>query len=126
MDGKRKFKRWYANSFFGVYDKRTEEFVGYLVDMTVAGLKLESKTAIETNALFQFRIDLPEEVAGSKDITFSAKSVWCKPVEDRKQFAIGFEMYDLVDSELKKIELLLEGQLFSSVEGAVRVNLSRI
>lgn len=126
MDGNREFKRQYANSFFGVYDKSTEEFVGYLVDMTVAGLRLESKTAIETNALFQFCMDLPEEIAGSKEITFCAKSVWCKPVEDREQFISGFEMYDLADSESKKIELLLEGKLFSSVEGAVHVKLSKI
>ncbi|UCC43364.1 MAG: PilZ domain-containing protein [Candidatus Zixiibacteriota bacterium] len=126
MDGKRKFKRRYANSFFGVYLKDTDEFVGCLVDMTVAGLMLETMSAMETDTLFEFRMDLPVEVEGSKDITFRAKSIWCKPAKDRGQYATGFEIQDVSEPELKKIMLLLDGPLFDDVDGMVRVNLSKI
>ena len=126
MDGNRKFERRYANSLFGVYAKDTDELVGCLVDLTIAGLMLESTSALETDTLFQFRMDLPVEVAGSKDITFCAKSIWCKPVKDGGQYATGFEIQDIPESELKKIVLLLQRSLFDDVKSNVRVDLSRI
>ena len=84
-----------TDSFLGVYDRTSEKLVGRLVDMTTEGVKLLSVTSLEVDAEFQFRMDLPIEMNGSKEIVFDAKNVWSKQHNVSHEFYTGFKILGL-------------------------------
>lgn len=122
----RKLKRKQTYTFLGVYDRNTNQFVGRLVDMTKEGVKLRSMAAMETNAVFQFRLDLPFDINGSKEIVFNARSIWCNKCSDSGQYNIGFQVQDVPQTEVARIDLLLQGSLFEDADERIHVTLSKI
>lgn len=114
-----------TDSFLGVYDRSSEELVGRLVDMTTDGVKLLSVSALEANAEFQFKMDLPVDIRGSKAITFDAVSIWSKQDSVSHEYYTGFQILGLSPKEKQKIELLIDGPLFSVDPERVHVTLSK-
>ena len=125
MRENRKRRRRHTNTFLGVYDRSTEELLGRLVDMTTEGVRLLSKDTIESDAIYQFRMDLPVEIKGSTEIVFDAKSVWSKKDEISHEYSTGFQIVDLSSKEFDKIELLIYGPLFADEGEKVHVTLAK-
>ena len=117
--------RRHTNTFLGVYDRSTEELLGRLVNMTTEGVMLLSKDTIESDALFQFRMELPVEIMGSTEIVFDAKSVWSKKDEVSYEYSTGFHIVDLSHKEFDKIDLLINGPLFADESEKVYVTLAK-
>lgn len=114
-----------TDSFLGVYDRKSAQLVGRLVDMTTEGVKLLSVSSLESNAEFQFKMDLPIDMKGSKEITFDAKSVWSKRDKVSHEYYTGFQILGLSTKEKEKIELLIDGPLFADDTDRVHVTLSK-
>lgn len=125
MGNTRNRLRRQTDSFLGVYDRASEELVGRLVDMTTDGVKLLSGQPLEANAEFQFKMDLPVEMKGSKDITFDAVSIWSKQDNVSHEYYTGFQILGLSSKEKQKIEQLIDGPLFSDDHERVHVTLSK-
>lgn len=113
MHDGRSEQRKNAKAFVGVYDEIEGTIIGYILDLTTAGLKLKSKKAIKTNADYEFRLELPVETAGSSNISIRVKSIWCKKCDDSKYYETGFNILDCSPSEAEKIKCLLDNELFA-------------
>ncbi|MFQ5608153.1 MAG: PilZ domain-containing protein [Candidatus Zixiibacteriota bacterium] len=125
MGEKRNRIRRRTDALLCVYDRNTDEFVGCLVDMTSDGLKLKSPAEIEANAIFQFRMDLPQELKGSDRITFDARSVWLSQDEVSQEYYTCFQMQGVSSEDIDRIEHLIGGSLFADADERVRVTLSK-
>ena len=121
----RKLKRGYTDTLFCVYDRNDDEFIGRLVDMTVEGVKLRTMASMETNVIFQFRMDLPAEIGGSAEISFDAKSIWCKECVDSHEHHVGFQMQDVPEAEIERIRQLISGPLFKEADAVVHITVGR-
>ena len=125
MSNSRSKLRRRTDSFLGVYDRNSDKLVGRLVDMTTEGVKLLCVTSIEQDAEFQFRMELPVDIRGSKEISFDAKSVWSKQDNVSHEYNIGFKILELSPKEKQKIQLLIDGPLFAYDNERVHVTLSK-
>ena len=121
----RKRSRRHTDTLFCVYTRNDDQFVGCLVDMTIEGVKLRTMAPMETDAIFQFRMDLPEKIGGSAVISFDAESVWCKECADSPEYHVGFRMKNVPRAESERIEQLINGPLFKEANAVVHITVSK-
>jgi len=99
---KRKMKRRHLIYYLRVYDKKTEALIGHLADITTDGIMIMSESPVQTGVDFSFRMTLPAEIEGNKEICFEASSIWSKKDVNPDFYASGFKIsnIDLKDSAL--------------------------
>ena len=119
----RRHLRKHTTIYFGVYESDTDRFFGCLVNLSVDGVQLISETEIETDIIFHFRIKLPEEVNGVRDVEFDARSVWCEQSENSSFYDVGFQFDDITEDSLETIEALLEEPIFRFTEESTSVTI---
>lgn len=113
---KRRYKRRHLIYYLRVFDKNTNMLVGHLVDIASGGVMLISEKPFETDKVFNFRMDLPKEIRGTKTFAFTAKSKWCKTDENPDFVDTGFELLDAKEEDAIIIENLIEDFLFHDWE----------
>lgn len=91
----RALKRRHLIFYLEVYDTETDTLLGNLVDITTQGIKLVSKTPIETGKIFILRMTLPEDYFEDKVLTFEAKSLWSGNDVNSDFFDTGFSASSL-------------------------------
>jgi hypothetical protein len=79
--------------YMQLFDLETQEPVGYLVDISSGGFKLDSPSPIPVEKDIRFRIDLTSEVADKPFMAFIARSKWCQ-VDPLDPFCynVGFQL----------------------------------
>ena len=125
MAESRKLKRRHTDTLFCVYDRNDDQFIGCLVDMTAEGVKLRTMAPMETNVIFQFRMDLPAEIGGSSEISFDAESIWCQECVDSHKYYVGFQMQNVPEAEIERIEQLIDGPLFKEADAVVHITVGK-
>lgn len=104
----RRAQREVINRYLKVYDADSERFLGYLVDITPEGAMLQSKEEIEPDASFRLRLELPEEMDGSREIVVQAESVWDKKEGNALFHHTGFEFQDISADDEERVRRLME------------------
>jgi hypothetical protein len=90
---KRKLDRRKFPYYMRVLDAHTEKLVGYLVDISIDGFKVDSQSSIPLNLDIMLKMDIPAEISNTKFITFAARSKWCKPDRiDPNSYNVGFQI----------------------------------
>jgi hypothetical protein len=121
MDDKRAGKRWRAVDYsmgrkkipgkkFGVYDRTSDDFVGYLEDISSEGMMILSPRALPEGTTLKLIIELPEEIKGSDRLIVEAKSVWIERDVDSDFNKIGFAFTLTFPHHNEIIELLFQGK----------------
>jgi len=114
MRKKRTAERKRASHFFGVYHRKTDKYIGKLVDMSTRGMKVLSKKPIQTHTIYEFRIELPKAVAGYNEIYFDAQCVWSAgSSEENEQYDSGFQITGIDFDQIEAIQYLLSDDLFT-------------
>lgn len=108
MNERRKIERKYLIYYLRVFDRNSNKLMGNLVDITTKGLMMMSETPIETDAVFNMAMDLPEPIHGSKKITFDAKSIRCVQDSNPAFYNTGFEFVSINDEDVETIKALME------------------
>jgi hypothetical protein len=103
-DDRRKVNRRYLAFYSRVFDVKSHHLVGHVVDITPQGLMLISETPLPTDTVFRLEIELPEDFADKRAITFDARSRWCEPDIDPHFHNTGFELFDLAPEDAVIIE----------------------
>lgn len=103
MAEKRKSKRRHLIYYLKVYDRTTGQLIGQIGDITTEGIMLITESPIDPNRLFQFRMLLPEEIEGKKEIYFDAKSLWCNKDINPNFYNVGFKMINI---SMKQIDII--------------------
>lgn len=78
--------------------------LGHVVDITPQGLMLISETPLPSDTTFRLEIELPEDFAHKRAITFDAKSRWCQADIDPHFYNTGFELFDIVPEDVAIIQ----------------------
>jgi hypothetical protein len=105
---KKRVKRIHLIYYLLVFDRKTDELVGHLVDITTEGMKLISKGPLRPDTLYHFRMLLPDDLGGSKHMQFDARSVWCKDNLYSDFNGTGFRFEKISDEDIAIIGSLID------------------
>ena len=120
MEERRKARRWRSadysqngkrcsGKYFGVYDRVSGDFIGYLIDLSSEGMKILSKRTVPAGEILKLRIELPEEIKGSDELLVEARNVWCDK-DNRPEFnRLGFSFTSTFPYHTEIINLLFHG-----------------
>ncbi|HEX7557364.1 MAG TPA: PilZ domain-containing protein, partial [Leptolinea sp.] len=89
MAEKRKYDRIHLIHFLRLFDRKTGELIGNLVDLTDEGLQLICENVIEPGKLLEIRMEFPELVDGEKEVMLNAEAVWCDHQRDPDLYSVG-------------------------------------
>jgi hypothetical protein len=84
-------------------DNNRERVIGHMVDISPAGLLIDTKALIATDQTFRLRLDFMEDINSRASLEITAICRWCQP--DSKEPSVynaGCEILDLspVDYEI--------------------------
>jgi len=105
---RRKLERRHLIYYLRVFERGTGRLVGHLVDISTEGLMLLSEEPIEIDRVFYFRMTLPTEIRSSAHVTFTARSIWCKPDNSPDFYATGFSFEEVTSEDIRVIENLID------------------
>lgn len=111
-DNKRTVARRHLIYYLRVFDHKTGQLVGNLVDISTKGIMVVSDDAIPSNTRYHLRMVLPDSVEGSKEVDFEAESRWCRNDANRDFYDTGFELLDPSMAFLDAVDRLVEDCLF--------------
>ena len=95
MEDKRARKRKFLKLYLQVTDRDTGQLFGHLVDITNEGGMVTSEQPIETDTDFQLRMTLPAEIRGTKEVDFSATTLWSAKDSESEFYNTGFKFREL-------------------------------
>lgn len=120
MEERRKTKRWRSvdyskngkrcsGKYFGVFDRSSGDFIGYLIDLSSEGMKVLSKRTVPEGEVMKLRIELPEEIKGSDELLVEARNVWCEKDAKPEFNRLGFSFATTFPYHAEIINLLFVG-----------------
>ncbi len=104
MTDERKEPRLYVISYVKVCEDDSDRSIGRVLDMTSRGMRLRSKEPVKTRAKARFRLMLPVEAHGTREITFEADVIWCRRTEDVGSWDTGIQLLDITPDDGDLIE----------------------
>lgn len=104
----RKLERKELSQAIIVLDTINGGVFGELVNVTTEGLMVMTDREIETQAIFQLSLQLPEAIKGSDQIIVGADCLWCRRAENFYRYWAGFQIIDASEQALTQLEVLLD------------------
>jgi hypothetical protein len=96
----RKMERRDFTYYMKVTDAATGKLVGYLVDISTGGFKLDSEKPIPVGKEFRLHLDLSGDIANKSSMVFTARSIWSQPDNiDPTGFKVGFQIVAMGTSD---------------------------
>jgi hypothetical protein len=108
MPEKRKFNRIHLIHYLRVFDRKTNELLGNLVDLTAEGLQLICEQPMEKGRLLELRMEFPEEVDGERQVHLNAEAVWCDHELDPDLFSVGCKLLPVTPTQVTIIRDLID------------------
>ena len=108
MNERRRLGRRHILFYSRVFNRKTGVFLGYMDNLTEAGLMIISETPIDINQSFLLRIDLPEDIYNKPFLNFAAESVWCRSDVDPNFFNAGFKLNSISNEDKDIIKQIIE------------------
>lgn len=105
---RRKLERRQLSETVIIHDVFNGGVFGELVNITVEGLMAITDREIETQAIFQLALQLPEPLSGSSQLLLGADCLWCRRAENHNRYWAGFQIIDASDQALEQIEALID------------------
>jgi len=96
---RRKQKRRKCAYYMQVVDANTLQLIGYLSDISLIGIKVDTGKPLPVNTNFKMRIDLTPDLANKTYLIFNGRSRWCEADKfEPNSFNVGFEV-DILSRE---------------------------
>lgn len=108
MSEHRRLPRKKVDEPLEIFNAITNASLGSLVNITVEGFLLYSKTAITTGSIHQFVMPLPRTIDNYDKVSFGAEAVWTSTLEETNSHWSGFHIIDISDQERDVIGKLIE------------------
>ena len=112
MTDRRKIKRRYLLYYSRVFDAKTGDLIGNLVDITALGAMLVSERPIPVDTVFRLKLELSEDVADKPFLEFTAKSLWSQPDIAPGSYNTGFQMLDIAPHDMEIIQRIIDAYGF--------------
>lgn len=104
----RKLERKELNQSIVILDTINGGAFGELVNITTEGLMLMTDREIETQAIFQLSLQLPEPIKGNDQIIVGADCLWCRRAENFYRYWAGFQIIDASELAMAQLEVLID------------------
>ena len=114
MHEKRKLKRVHLIYYLRIFDIETGKHVGHLVDITTEGIMMISENPLQSGKDFSFKMLLPGTITGREEISFKARSLWCKKDFNPDFYVSGLKIEKISFKEIKTIAALINQYGFKS------------
>lgn len=108
----RKVDRRHLIYYLRVFDRKDNQLLGNLVDISTRGIMIVSDKPIKANQRYSLRMVLPETLEGSREVEFEAESRWCQNDANQDFYDTGFELIDPNNSFLEAVDKLIDECLF--------------
>ncbi len=108
MPEKRKFNRIHLIHYLRLFDRKTGDLIGNLVDLTSEGLQLISEKPYENGTLLEIRMEFPEVIDGQQELRLNAVTVWCDHELDPDLFSVGCKLIPVTPTNVTLIRDLIE------------------
>jgi hypothetical protein len=106
MKNRRKYSRKLMFDMLPVSLAGLGDCIGYLVDITPAGLMLRSTCAVEQGKTYGIRVELREPVDGVDTLEIQGECIWCRPAPAMNGFNAGFSFTESMAVSERLIEEL--------------------
>jgi len=116
MNERRKLKRGQLRFNLRVYDNKTHRLAGILGDISAEGISISCREPYDKDCLLQLRMTLPDSKKNGRNITFDARTVWCK--KEEASYTTGLKMESISDDNIEIINSVL---IAESTPDAVRM-----
>ena len=114
MPDNRKYDRRDSIFYLKVFDQRTDELLGHVVDLSEKGIMMVTNREMEVGERFALRMHLPEPVESeSHTVDFEAESRWCRQEANPDLYDVGFEVADPPEAFIRALRDLVRGYTFS-------------
>jgi hypothetical protein len=107
MEERRKLKRRHMMFYSRVFDRKTGKHLGYLGNLTPAGIMIISDEPLDLNRDIDLRIDLPEDIYKKPVLNFKGRSIWSQPDVDPRFSNTGFILLEIHPDDLDIIEQIV-------------------
>lgn len=104
----RKLERKELSQVIAVHDVINGGVFGELVNVTTEGIMVMTEREIETQAIFQLSLELPEPLIGNSHILLGADCLWCRRTENFSRYWAGLQIIDASELALEQIEALID------------------
>jgi hypothetical protein len=94
MKERRKIYRKPLHYFTHVYDRKTRQLIGYLVDVSPSGGQLVTEKEIPLESLLYLQVDLPAAFE-QKILDITSRVIWCETDPGSDLFNTGVEWVNL-------------------------------
>ena len=107
MKNQRQFLRKALDSTVSVFEAKSHEYVGLLVDCSESGCMISSASPLPTEAEYHFTIvDLPVSISSKRSGDLTLKAMWSDKITST-MYGTGFELLDSSD----KAKMMFNGYL---------------
>lgn len=100
MRDDRKHQRAGLENTVVVLDDNNQSITGVVTDVSINGLRVRCTQSVEDLTFFQCKLVLPQRLRGHDEITFSARSMWCKQARKSDDYEIGLKIFRISERAL--------------------------
>lgn len=97
MSETRKHPRYETEDLLMVFNRKTDEHIGGLANLTPDGAMFITRERVEISAHFECRVELPRKVLDCDEFVFDAECVWSKKDETRGWHESGYKLTNVSD-----------------------------
>ncbi|WP_290651542.1 PilZ domain-containing protein [Aquisalimonas sp.] len=110
-DDVRRTPREVLDHYLRVFRADTDELVGYLADVSVYGLMLQSQqplTLPDGEESIRLRLELERPIHGAQEIVLEARPVWSRKESSSVFHHTGLEFTEVADDDRARVQVLME------------------
>jgi hypothetical protein len=104
----RKSKREQTIFYLEVFDAEIDQCLGRVVDITAEGVMLIHEHPLAINRIYQLKIMLPKDLAGSSELHLKAECRWCRQSVNDQFFDAGLRITDISADDKLRIDMVLK------------------
>ena len=108
MDEKRQLERIPLIYYLGVFDRNTDDLIGYLADITSEGALIMCEKPIKTGSSHELKIESYSLTQASKDIEFDARCMWTAECTTLNFYNCGVQFQRIEQEILEEIKVLVD------------------
>ncbi len=111
MENRRKHRRYLMFDMLSVELVDRGACVGYLMDLTPAGLMMRSSCALKPGTRYGLRVELREPIAGETCLAVAGDCQWCRRAPSGEGYNAGLQIIAPTAQVLAIIEALSHPQV---------------
>jgi len=108
MQNTRRLQRRHLIYYLRVVDSETDQLIGFLVDITTAGLMVMSEEPLEVGRVFRCKMLVQSEMSDREHLCFEAKSLWCRKAAEASFYDTGMQLLSMAPENLAGIQQIID------------------